>query len=292
MLSSATTSQAGGARVLAAAEFAPELSDAMFARLADFIYNESGIRLPPAKKTMLAARLQKRLRELKLASLEAYCGYLFSPEGQHAEVVSLLDVVSTNKTDFFREPRHFDYLSQQVLPSYAKLGRPLSVWSAACSSGEEVYTLAMVLNEFAARSADFDYRILGTDISTRVLDTARAGIYDAARIEPISRELKNKYLMRSKSRPNLYRVVPELRAKAGFRRLNFMAEDFGLREQMDVIFCRNVLIYFDRTTQEQVLQHLCRHLKPGGYLFTGHSESTSGLRLPLKPVANSVARRI
>ncbi|OPZ60214.1 MAG: Chemotaxis protein methyltransferase [Deltaproteobacteria bacterium ADurb.Bin510] len=270
----------------------PELTSALFEKLSEFIYAESGIRLPAAKRTMLSARLYKRLRELKLESLEAYCQYLFSPAGQEAEIVSLLDVVSTNKTDFFREPRHFEFLSRQALPQLAAEARPLNVWSAACSSGEEVYTLAMVLSEYAERQADFDYRILGTDISTRVLEIARTGVYDTARVEPIPHELKLKYLMRSKRGDGRYRVVPELRARTGFRRLNFMEPDFGLREQMDVIFCRNVLIYFDRATQERVLQHLCLHLKPGGYLFTGHSESTSGLRLPIQPVAASVGRRL
>jgi chemotaxis protein methyltransferase CheR len=270
----------------------PELNPALFEKLSEFIYAESGIRLPAAKRTMLSARLYKRLRELKLESLEAYCQYLFSPAGQEAEIVSLLDVVSTNKTDFFREPRHFEFLSRQALPQLAAAGRPLNVWSAACSSGEEVYTLAMVLNEFAERQAGLDYRILGTDISTRVLETAKRGIYDTARVEPIARDLRLKYLMRSKSGDGRYRVVPELRARCAFRRLNFMEADFGLREKMDVIFCRNVLIYFDRATQERVLQHLCQHLRPGGYLFTGHSESTSGLRLPIKPVAASVGRRL
>jgi len=256
----------------------PELTSALFEKLSEFIYAESGIRLPAAKRTMLSARLNKRLRELKLESLEDYCQYLFSPAGQEAEIVSLLDVVSTNKTDFFREPRHFEFLSRQALPQLAAAGRPLNVWSAACSSGEEVYTLAMVLSEYAERQADFDYRILGTDISTRVLEIARTGVYDTARVEPIPHELKLKYLMRSKRGDGRYRVVPELRARTGFRRLNFMEPDFGLREQMDVIFCRNVLIYFDEAAQKGVIDRFWDAMSPKSFLFIGHSESLFGMK--------------
>lgn len=274
------------------------MSSELFGRLSEFIYNESGIKMPLSKKTMLEARLQKRLRTIGLNSFGEYCSYLFSPDGIANELVHMIDVVTTNKTDFFREPQHFTYLLENVLPELINskgcgIRRPFMIWSAACSSGEEPYTLAMILDEFSGKVQGFHYAVLGTDISTRMLDNAREAIYDEERVEPIPIELRRKYLMRSKNKDKrLVRIVPELRAQVKFRRLNFMAGDFGMREKMDVIFCRNVLIYFDRPTQEKVINRLCKHLIPGGYLFTGHSETISGMNAPLETVANTVSRRL
>jgi len=274
------------------------LSQELFSRLSDFIYRESGIKMPLTKKTMLEARLQKRLRSMGLTSYDEYCSYLFSPEGIANELVHMIDVVTTNKTDFFREAQHFEYLIEHVLPGLvqsrgAGIRRPFMAWSAACSSGEEPYTLAMVLDQFSRRARGFTFQVLGTDISTRVLETARDGIYHEERIEQIPLELRRSYFMKSRDRSRrLVRVVPELRAHVKFRRLNFMEDDFGMREKMDVVFCRNVLIYFDRPTQEAVINRICGHLHSGGYLFTGHSETINGMKVPLTPVANTVSRRI
>ncbi|HPI92619.1 MAG TPA: protein-glutamate O-methyltransferase [Deltaproteobacteria bacterium] len=280
---------------------APLLKVAMpqevFHRLSDFIYTQCGIRMTAAKKTMLEARLVKRMRAVGLTSFGEYCKYLFSPEGRTNELAHMIDAVTTNKTDFFREPQHFDFLVDRTLPelirtSGAGIRRPLMTWSAACSSGEEPYTIAMVLEEFSRNHRGFHYLVLGTDISTRVLDKAKEAIYDEERIIPVAMDLRKRYLMKSKDpKRSEVRIAPELRSKVKFRRLNFMDDDFGLREKMDVIFCRNVLIYFDRSTQEMVLRRLCDHLVPGGFLFTGHSETISGMDLPLKPVANTVSRR-
>lgn len=270
----------------------------LFNRFSEFIYHESGIKMPLSKKTMLEARLQKRLRSIGLKSFDEYCSYLFSPKQMDTELVHMLDVVTTNKTDFFREPQHFEYLVERAVPTLleatgAGLRRPLMVWSAACSSGEEPYTLAMIFEEIARKVSGFRYMILGTDISTRVLETARKGIYHEDRIAPVSMELRHRYLLRSRDRSrNVVRIAPELRDRVRFRRLNFMDGDFGMREKMDIIFCRNVLIYFDRSTQEKVINRLCNHLVPGGFLFTGHSETLSGMELPLSIVANSVSRRL
>jgi len=274
------------------------MSHDLFSRLSEFIYRQSGIKMPLSKKTMLEARLQKRLRSMGLGSYDEYCSYLFSPEGTANELVHMINAVTTNKTEFFREVQHFEYLIEQVLPELirtrgAGVRRPFMVWSAACSSGEEPYTLAMVLDQFSLKATGFTFQILGTDISTRVLQTARDGIYDEDRAGPIPPEFRRRYLMRSKDRTKeLVRIVPELRAHVKFRRLNFMADDFGMREKMDIVFCRNVLIYFDRPTQEAVINRICRHLHSGGYLFTGHSETINGMRVPLTPVANTVSRRI
>lgn len=273
------------------------LSTGDFNRLSRFIHETCGIRMTPAKKTMLEARLQKRLRSLGMRSFADYLNYLFSAAGEKEEVVLMIDQVTTNKTDFFREPDHFDYLSQVVLPQWVRRtphgGRPLRVWSAGCSTGEEPYTLAMVLQEFAEGSPGLDYRILATDISTRVLEKAHQAIYPEERAHPVPQHLKRKYFLRSRDlSAGLVRITPALREKVRFRHLNFMADDFGLREEQDIIFCRNVIIYFDRPTQERLLRRLCRHMSPGGHLFMGHSETLSGLDVPLTAVYPTVYRKL
>lgn len=276
-------------------ERASSLGERDFARLSRFIYEEVGIKMPDSKKTMLEARLQKRLRSLGIGSFSAYCDYLFSPRGAELEMVQMIDLVTTNKTDFFREPDHFHYLTGTVLPEWqARHGnRIFSIWSAGCSTGEEPYTMAMVLSEYAAANPGFTFQILATDISTRVLEKARTAIYAADRVAPVPMPLKKRYLLRSKDRSNdLVRIVPELRSRVRFRRLNFMEGDFGMREQMDVIFCRNVIIYFDRPTQEGLLNRLYRHMAPRAHIFMGHSETLNGLDVPLTMVHPTVYRKL
>lgn len=275
------------------------LADREFRRLVDFIYNECGIKLSDAKRIMLETRLQKRLRKLHMHSFMEYCDFLFSPEGMEQELVQMIDIVTTNKTDFFREPEHFNFLVTKALPAMtsstgAGVRRPLMVWSAGCSSGEEPYTLSMVLSDYAenCQGQRFSFMILATDISTRVLDIAQRGIYDLERIEPVPSEMKRKYLMKGKNKNRgLFRVAPELRELVRFRRLNFLEGEFGFREKMDIIFCRNVMIYFDRKTQENLLNRFCGHLDPNGYIFTGHSETLHGMDVPLVQVAPSTYRK-
>jgi chemotaxis protein methyltransferase CheR len=268
-----------------------------FLRLSSLICSECGIKMPPSKKIMLEARLRTRLRELGISSFRDYCEYLFSRDGRKREIVPIIDVVTTNKTDFFREPRHFDYLIQTALPELQKtrgagFNRDLAIWSAGCSTGEEPYTIAMVLNEFKEERPAFRFIILATDISTRVLERAISGIYKQERAETIPVTMKKKYLLRSKDRERgLVRVAPELRTQVKFRRLNFMEEDFGMLEPMDIIFCRNVIIYFDRPTQEKLVNRLCSHLAPGGYLFMGHAETLSGLHVPLISTGPMIYRK-
>ncbi|MFZ0633376.1 MAG: protein-glutamate O-methyltransferase [Acidobacteriaceae bacterium] len=270
------------------------LSERNFNRLSAFVYEEAGIRLGPEKRTMLEARLRRRLHSLHLDSYSRYCDYLFTPEGRREEVVPFIDVVTTNKTDFFREPGHFTFLTTQALPEMAARaeGRPLLVWSAGCSSGEEPYTLAIVLSEYAETHPGFRFRILATDISTRVLDKAQRGIYTAENVEPVPPALRRKYLMRSREPgSDQVRVVPELRQLVEFRRLNFMDADYGLTGPVDAIFCRNVIIYFDRATQEAILRKLARQLAPHGYLFVGHSETLHDMQLPLSAIGPALYRK-
>jgi chemotaxis protein methyltransferase CheR len=265
-----------------------------YARLCTLVYERAGIRLGPDKKTMLEVRIKRRLKACDMSSYGQYCDYLFGPQGLKEELVPLIDVVTTNKTDFFREPKHFNFLVERALPELTARdgGRPLLIWSAGCSSGEEPYTLAMVLSEYGLTHPGFRFRIMATDISTNVLAKAEMGIYPAEVVSPVPAALKRKYLMASRDpKASKVRVVPELRRLIEFRRLNFMDADYGIREKADAIFCRNVIIYFDRQTQENVLQKLSSHLVPRGYMFVGHSETLHDMDLPLTPVAPALYRR-
>ncbi len=271
------------------------MSEKEFKRLSEFIHSEVGIKLPLSKKVMVEARLQKRLRTLGMNHYRAYLEFLFSPKGFEEELVHLIDVITTNTTEFFREARHFEILTREVLPSWVGAngpGRPFRVWSAGCSTGEEPYTLSIVLAEFALASPGFRYSITATDISTRVLSLAKNGVYPEDRLAGMAVELKRRYFLRSKDRmKKLVRLAPEVRRGIDFRRLNFM-ETFAFPEPMDVIFCRNVMIYFDRNTQEQLLGKFCNQLRSGGHLFIGHSESLTGMDLPLRQHAPTVYRRV
>lgn len=273
------------------------LSDREFKNFSAFIYDSVGIKMPPAKKTMLEARLQKRLKANSIASFEEYSNYVFSNEGRASELIHMIDVVTTNKTDFFREPAHFEYMVKTALPNILKargdvLRDPVRIWSAGCSTGEEPYTLAMVLSEFAVGRPDFRAAITASDICTQVLQTAKTGIYPEERTDPIPLNLKKKYLTRSREKSkSLVRICPQLRSMVSFRRLNFMDDDFGMAEKMDIIFCRNVVIYFDKPTQQTLMKKFYKQLKPGGYLFIGHSETLSGLDVDFKAVASTVYRK-
>jgi chemotaxis protein methyltransferase CheR len=272
-----------------------ELSAASFSRLAGFVSGELGIKMPESKLTMVQSRLLRRVRELRLQSVEQYAAYFFA-SSHTEEREHFINAITTNKTDFFREPEHFAYLCRVVLPEITGQrrngGARFAAWSAGCSSGEEPYTLAMVLAEYSTSHSDFDFALLGTDISTKVLHSARSGIYTEAQIQPVPPEFRRKYLLRSRNKAEgLARIVPELRRKVGFHQLNFMDDDYALQETFDAVFFRNVMIYFDRSTQEAVIHKICRNLAPGGYLFAGHSESLAGLDIPLNPVQASIYRK-
>ena len=271
------------------------LSKADFDRLRTLIYHEAGINLSSDKKAMMEIRIKRRLHSLDISSFGEYCDHVFSHQGKENELVHLVDVITTNKTDFFREAGHFDYLVAKALPELAArngAARTSLVWSAGCSTGEEPYTLAMVLSEYAQTHPGFRFSLLATDISTAVLAKAAMGVFKAEVVKPVPKDLRRKYFMRSRDpESELLRVVPELRALIEFRRLNFMDADFGLADAPEIIFCRNVIIYFDRPTQIRLLEKLTRQLAPGGYFFAGHSESLQGMDLPLVPVAPAVYRK-
>ncbi|MEP6583526.1 MAG: CheR family methyltransferase [Ginsengibacter sp.] len=272
------------------------MTNTEFNKLSGFILHNYGIKLPLAKKTMLEGRLQKRLRVLHLNSFKDYCDYVFSAEGQQMELVHMIDVVTTNKTDFFREAVHFDFLSNNVLPKYCDRdisAKPFKVWSAGCSTGEEPYTLAMVMSEFSQKYPGFDYNIFATDISSRALHAATTAVYSTEKVSSIPFALKKKYLLKSKDeQKKTVRIIPELRSKVNFKSFNFLESNFSFTQSFNVVFCRNVLIYFDRPTQEKVILKLCSKLETGGYLFLGHSESISNMNLPLVQIQPTTFKKI
>ena len=266
-----------------------------YARLSELIYAQAGIHLGTERKTMLEVRIKRRLKILDLHSYSEYCDYLFGHIGLKDELIHLIDVVTTNKTDFFREPGHFDYLTGKMLPDLAErfAGRHFVIWSAGCSTGEEPYTMAIVLSEYAAAHPGFRFRILASDISNLVLAKAELGVYTNEVVAPVAPLLRQKYFMRSRDRgSNQLRVAPELRKLIEFRRLNFMDADYGLSDKVDAIFCRNVIIYFDRPTQQSILEKITQHLRPRSYLFMGHAETLHELDLPIAPIAPALYRRI
>jgi chemotaxis protein methyltransferase CheR len=267
------------------------LSQQEFELLSAYIYDNYGIKMPQVKKTLLQCRLQKRLRALNIESFEQYINYVFSQEGIEKELQHMTDVVTTNKTDFFREPAHFEFLKQldwQNFMGGELAGKTVKAWSSACSTGEEPYTLAMVLQELKL----FNYQILATDLSAEVLQKAVTAIYAADKTIPVPIAYKQKYLLKHKDPKNpIMRIVPDLRKKVNFRHMNLMDSHYDVQGKFDLIFCRNVLIYFDRKTQERVIRKLCSHLREGGYLFIGHSESLNDLNLPLTQVKSTIFRK-
>ncbi|MCJ2034031.1 CheR family methyltransferase [Methylobacterium sp. J-068] len=272
------------------------LSERHFRSIVNLIETEVGIQLPAAKRTMLEGRLRKRVRALDLDGLEAYGRHLFDEGHLDEEYIHLVDCVTTNKTDFFREPAHFELLRDALVPRLAarKAGTVrLKLWSAAASIGAEAYTLAMILQDMVAGGHSLDYAILGTDVSTEVLKVGRTGIYTNEMLSTVPPEMRRRYVMAARDPTRQEgRIVPELRARVRFQHLNLMADGYDVDRDIDIIFCRNVLIYFDKATQQAVLERLATHLRPGGYLIVGHSESMAGSGLTrLTQVSSTVFRK-
>ena len=264
-----------------------------FKALAALIYAESGISLKAAKQTMLEGRLRRRARTAGFATIREYCDFILDDGVSPEEIEHLINAVTTNKTDFFREPLHFDVLLDKVLPEFAESRqRIIRCWSAACSTGAEPYTLAMLLDDFVGKHRGMDYQVVATDLDTEVLSTAIKGIYPREQVEPVPDHLRRRYVLEPKDpgRTDI-RIAPELRRKVAFGRLNLMDTRYPFDPPMDMIFCRNVLIYFDKPTQEAVVNRLCDRLRPGGYLFLGHSESITGFDHCLTQVAGTVFRK-
>ena len=269
-----------------------------FSRISKFINTEYGIQLPQSKKIMVESRLQKRLKKLNISSFSEYVDYVFSPDGGKVELVNMVNLVTTNKTDFFREPDHFEYLLDTVLPEMFNGSRPglnsiCNAWSCGCSSGEEPYTLSMVLSEFAEHNHSFKNHIMATDVSSKVLEKAKKAVYTENDIAPVPMQLRRKYLLRSRDSSNpLVKIRPEIRNNINFEHLNLMDKQYSVPKRMDLIFFRNVAIYFSRSNQEEIINKICSHLKSGGYLFIGHSESLFNMNVPVKQVGSTVYRKL
>lgn len=256
-----------------------------FERIRRIVYDASGISIGPRKEALVCARVGKRMRALGIDRYERYLDHLAENEG---EMVGLLDAISTNVTSFFREEHHFDLIAEKVAEWYEDGQRRFRFWSCACSSGEEVYSLAMVLKE-ALPFPDVDVRILGTDISTEALGRAVAGRYEIDRMAPIPQDLRARWF--TKNSDGSFSAKHELRDMAVFRRMNLAQPPFPMPGPLDAVFCRNVMIYFDDAVRIGLLGEAYRLTKPGGLLFVGHAESLAGMISDFRYVRPSVYRR-
>jgi chemotaxis protein methyltransferase CheR len=261
------------------------------------IYAAAGISLSPAKRALVCSRLTKRLRELEIPSFAEYYAYLISVGERDPEYQAMINCITTNKTEFFRESHHFEFLKNEAFPRIKQRAqqtgtRRLRIWSAGCSTGEEPYTIAMTILAHFGPLSNWDVGILASDIDTDVLRQAQEGIYPVDRLGGISEEFQRRYLLRGTGEcGGLYRVRPEVRNLISFKRLNLMEEPWPVKSQFDLIFCRNVLIYFDRETQRRIVQRFAEKLADDGHLFLGHSENVDWLGCYLTSQGNTIHRR-
>jgi chemotaxis protein methyltransferase CheR len=263
--------------------------------LVDLVYEHSRIRLGADKQTLLANRLQKRLRVLGMDSYEDYCAVLQSPEGLD-EIEELVDLISTNHTRFFREPDHFSFLVNRILPALipalVSSRSPLRLWSAAASSGEEPYTMAIVVAEHLRTYPSLEWQITASDISRRMLAHAQQGIYQMDAVRSVPPELLKSYFQKGIGvRAGTCRIKRELQERLHFERINLFQAAYPVARNQHVIFCRNVMIYFDPPSRAIAVQRLTQHLSPGGYLVVGHSESLLGIRHGLQSVQQGIYQR-
>ncbi len=272
------------------------LSDEEFQLISQLVYRHCGINLHEGKKELVRARLAKLMRQ---GGFEQVRDYLAAVEADTTgqSFTLLIDAISTNLTSFFRENRHFEYLSQTHLPALlarkSKLGhKRLRIWSAGCSSGEEPYTLGMVFSEaLGAEAGEWNVKILASDISTRVLKIAESGVYDKARVESVPPALRAKYFAANRMEgKTVCQAGIALRRLITFRHLNLM-ENWPFTGPFEVIFCRNVMIYFDKPTQQKLVNRFHQVLQPGGLLFTGHSESLTGISHPFRYVQPTIYQK-
>ena len=268
-----------------------KLADADYDFLCQLIYERSRIHLGADKRVLVASRLAKRLRQLNLKDYHAYCELLRSASGAE-ELPYLIDRISTNHTHFFRELKHFEFLSEVIFPAWKAATRraePFRIWSAASSTGEEPYSLAIHLAEHFAPAESGRWQIEATDISTRVLDVARQAVYDQDRLPGVSPELLRRHFQKGEKKwAGQFRVKEELRRRVNFQHLNLLGGAYPFTWPFDLILCRNVMIYFDRPTQETLVRQLSAQLAPGGHLLVGHSESLSGVKHALKLVQPAI----
>jgi len=274
-------------------ESAPKtISEKEFLKFQDLIYKEAGIWLSTVKTALLVGRLSKRLRQLELKSFGEYYNIVVEDADERTK---MLDAISTNETHFFREPAHFDLLQTKVFPRFEQeeaaglRSRKLRVWSAGCSTGQEPYSLAMVLLERFPAAAGWEIEIIATDLSTRVLDIAKNGVWDFGKASEIPDKYLEAYMLRGfGEQKGRIKAAPEIRSLIHFQRLNLNEERYPVQGAFDLIFCRNVLIYFDMPTRERIVRGLLRHLSPEGYFFVGHAESLHSMTDVIRSVIPTV----
>jgi len=272
-LRSAVTS--GSSDLIVPGEFALRAGD--FRRIASMIYDDAGIYLSESKATLVYARLAKRLRALMLESFGEYCDLVASPQGRN-ERYEMLAALTTNVTSFFREGHHFEHLKQCVLPKLldgARKGGSVRFWSAACSSGQEPYSIALTILPLMPDAASYDVKILATDIDPHIVAKAREGQYNSDALENVPIEARRKYFSRASGSESLWNISSEVKQLVAFKELN-LTRDWPIKKQFDGIFCRNVVIYFDESTQQRIWSRFLPKLRPGGWLYIGHSERVSG----------------
>lgn len=274
------------------------ITDREFEFFRKLVYDYSGISLGPQKRHLVHARLGKRLRALGLTTFSEYRRFLQEQDPKAEELVRFINAITTNKTDFFRENHHFQFLSAQWIPARQALAarngdRRIRFWSAGCSTGAEPYTLALTLAEALGSTGRWDLRILASDIDTEVLQKAVAGTYPEEETTPIPSSLLSRYFLRGTGRnAGCVQVRSEIRRLVTFRRINLLEDPWPIRARFDGIFCRNVIIYFDRPTQQRVLGRLLDFLKEDGILFLGHSESIHGLQSGLRHLGNTIYQKV
>ncbi|MCK5579752.1 MAG: protein-glutamate O-methyltransferase [Candidatus Omnitrophica bacterium] len=275
-----------------------DITEREYKRLVEFIYAQSGINLGDKKKELVKARLGKRLKVYGFRKFQEYYEFVSSPKGSD-ELVEMLDAISTNVTSFFREKQHFDFLNRVALPEIINRKKQqrdnrIRAWSAACSTGEEVYTVMIALMDFLGQEKKWNVKVLATDISTKVLSVAKQGVYDYQKVKTVPPILLQEYFkQRIEGKEKTYQVKNTIKEKIVFRRLNLMDPGFPFKGKFDFIFCRNVMIYFDKETQTKVVDKLIHHLDVGGYLFIGHSESLAGFAKDrLKTLAPATFQKI
>ena len=273
-----------------------KMSDTEAARFINFISENCGISLSKDKKNMLSARLYRRICALGLESFSEYYNYLVNGEDTRDEILTLIDIVTTHKTEFFREAKHLDYLRSTAVPSLRETpaGRvnAINIWSAGCSTGEEPYSIAMSMAEYFGGTENANFNILASDISLRVLKIARQAVYDKSEMAAIPPALAGKYVMSGKNNAsNLCRIIPELRNRVSFEQINLIEDDFLSHKKMDIIFCRNVIIYFNNAAIGALVKKFYKALNPGGHLFIGLAESIYNNTHNLVAVAPSIYRK-
>jgi chemotaxis protein methyltransferase CheR len=269
-----------------------ELNENEFLKFRELIYSEAGIKLSDLKRALVQARLSRRMRFLGLTSYEDYYEYLI--DNYDDEKYQFINAITTNKTDFFRECRHFEFMKETCLPEFDRMGKKkIRIWSAGCSTGEEAYSVSIVLKEYYANRTDIDIKVLSTDIDTNVLEKGRDGIYAYDRVSDIDINLLRKYFYRGTcDNEGVFKVKECIRDLVFFRRLNLLENVYPMKNKFDIIFCRNVIIYFDKATQAKLFNKLSDYLDDHGYLFIGHSENITGITNKFSLIGHTIYRKM